>query len=375
LVDLLILIGACVFLAYVIQSRTYSYASASEGIKKDVQSKIVYYCIVLALILFSGLRSSYNDTSAYIWEFQILETNKINLVTVFEPYGGFDIYQKVIKMYISSNPQVFIFITAIVTNLLYLKFFTAHTRRFCETLFLYLIGNYIFSMAGLKQSIAVAISLLAIDCYMKKQYIKAIIFMLMAMSFHPYIICLLCIPFLKNHLWDRKTILIIIVCILAFMNMDKVFEVFGIIGKDYSVEKFDDYTINPIRVLIEAVPVCISFCYRKKIDRSSNKWMILGLNMRIISFIFIAMGLIVNPIYFGRMSTYFTSLSIIAIPDMLNICWKTNRNGRIYVMGYYLFFFLYFILDMTKIGSISIFYDQFNHIALSSLFARKGIMY
>ena len=97
--------------------------------------------------------------------------------------------------------------------------------------------------------------------------------------------------------------------------------------------------------------------------------------MRIISFVFIAMGLFVNPIYFGRMSSYFASLSAIAIPEMLNLVWKENRNGRVYIIGYYIFFFIYFVMDMTKIGSISLFYDQFNHAPISSLFTRKGIMY
>ena len=96
--------------------------------------------------------------------------------------------------------------------------------------------------------------------------------------------------------------------------------------------------------------------------------------MRIISLVFIAMGLFVNPIYYGRMSLYFTGLSAIAIPEMLNLIWKENRNGRVYILGYYIFFFIYFVMDMTKIGSISIFYDQFNHVAFSSLFTQRGII-
>lgn len=70
------------------------------------------------------------------------------------------------------------------------------------------------------------------------------------MTFHPYIVCLLCIPFLKSRIWDGKTIFVIILCVLAFMNMDKVFAVFDVIGQDYSGQVFNDYTINPIRVLL-----------------------------------------------------------------------------------------------------------------------------
>lgn len=239
-------------------------------------------------------------------------------------------------------------------------------------IFLYGIGNYLGSMAGIKQSIAVGISLYAIEAYFEKKYIKAILLILFAMTFHPYIVCLLCIPFLKSRIWDGKTIFVIVLCVLAFMNMDKVFAVFDVIGQDYSGQVFNDYTINPIRVLVESIPVVISLIYRHKLNEKENKLLILGMNMRIISFVFIVMGLFANPIYFGRMSSYFTGLSAIAIPEMLNLIWKENRNGRVYIIGYYIFFFIYFVMDMTKIGSISIFYDQFNHVAFSSLFTQRG---
>lgn len=365
MIGLLVVIIFCVICAHLVQQRTYFYLSARDGIKRDLISKILYIGIVGAFIWFAGLRSSYNDTSAYMWNFELIDTNNINLNILRQAYGGFDLYQEVIKKYISTNPQVFIFVTAMVTNVLYLRFYTRNTKKFTEMILLYAIGNYIFCMAGLKQAIAIGIGLYAIDCYMKGRYIKAIIILLIAMMFHPYIICLICIPFLRDRIWDKKSILVIVLCILAFMNMDKVFEVFEVIGKDYSGENFNDYTINPIRVLIEFVPVGISFVYRHKLNENASGMLTLGINMRNISFIFIAMGLVANPIYFGRMSTYFTVLSAITVPEMLDICWG---NKKIYIWGYYVFFFLYFIMDMTKIGSISIFYDQFNRVAFSSLF-------
>lgn len=373
LLDLLALIFLSTISAYVIWSRTYLCTSTEEGIKSDFQSRFVYWGIVLGFILFAGLRSKYNDTTTYMYGFELIDANTIKLSTLLKPYGGFEIYQQLIKRYISDNPQVFIFVSSIVTNILYLKFYTRHTYKYCGMILLYAIGSFMFGMAGIKQAIAIAISLYAIENYLGKRYIRAVLLLFLAMTFHPYILCLICIPFLKNRLWDRKTIIIIAVCIIAFMNMERVFELFNIIGLDYSNEIFDNYTINPIRVLVEFVPVAISLIYRNKLNENGNEILILGMNMRIISFIFIAMGLFVNPIYFGRMSTYFTSLSAIAIPEMLSISWEENRNGRVYIFGYYVFFFIYFLMDMTKIGSISIFYDQFNHVPLSSLFAGKGV--
>lgn len=375
MIDLLGLILLSTLFAYVVQNRTYMYNSAREGIKKDFQSKVIYWGLLIAFIAFAGLRRSYNDTITYIQGFDFIDLGNIRLSTILEPYGGFKLYQQLIKNYISNNSQVFLFISAIVTTLLYLIFYTRHTNRYSGMIFLYSIGSYLESMAAIKQTIAVGISLYAIDAYLNEKYVKAIILLLVAMTFHPYIVCLVCIPFLKRKIWDGKTILVIVLCVIAFMNMDKVFAVFDVIGQDYSGEVFNDYTINPIRVLVESVPVVISWIYRHELNEKENKLLILGMNMRTISFVFIAMGLFVNPIYFGRMSSYFAGLSAIVIPEMLNLVWKENRNGRAYIIGYYIFFFIYFVMDMTKIGSISLFYDQFNHAPISSLFTRKGIMY
>lgn len=372
MIDLLILIILCSMFAYVIQNRTARYHTAQEGIRRDRQSRVLYFCIFISFIMFAGLRSSYNDTVTYIQGFRILESSGIKISILLEPYGGFELYQQILKKYVSDDPQVFIFVSALVTNLLYLRFYTRHTKRYSGMIFLYSIGIYLEGMAAIKQTIAVGIGFYAIEAYLDKKYLKAIFLLLIAATFHPYIICLICIPFLRKHVWDRKTIFVIIICIVAFMNMDKVFELLNYIGKDYSGEIFDDYTINPIRVLVESVPVIISYIYRKEINASNRKLLILGINMRIVSFVFISMGLFANPIYFGRMSSYFTALSVIAIPEMLDIAWKKNRNGKIYLMGYYVFFFIYFLMDMTKIGSISIFYDRFNHVPFHSLFAGKG---
>lgn len=92
----------------------------------------------------------------------------------------------------------------------------------------------------------------------------------------------------------------------------------------------------------------ISLIYRHKLNEKENKLLILGMNMRIISFVFIVMGLFANPIYFGRMSSYFTGLSAIAIPEMLNLIWKENRNGRVYIIGYYIFYLFCYGYDKNR---------------------------
>ncbi len=369
MIDLIVLILAATALGYFVQGRVGSTSSAKIGISHDLTSKVAYFAINIAFALFAGLRSKYNDTTTYMYGFRLVDATVLDLGGIFDSYGGFELYERLLKRFVSDDPQVFIFVTSCLIVLLYLPFFTRHTQKFGGMIFFFGIGVFVSSMGGIKQSIAVGISLYAIAAYFDKKYFRALLLLWLASTFHPYIWCLLCIPLLTKRVWDGKTVLVIIVCVLAFMNLDSLFDLLGILGKDYSDTTFDDYTINPMRVAVEAIPVLLSLIYRKEINAKESRYLTLGLNMRVISFAFVSMGLFMNPIYFGRMSSYFFAMSTIAIPEMLDVIWSDKRQGKLLTVGYYAFFFAYFLMDMTKIGSIAITYDQFNHVSLFSIFS------
>lgn len=372
MIDFLFLFVINIALAYVVQTRTVSYSNGIIGVKKDFQSKLCYLIIVLGFILFAGLRTKYNDTKTYMEGFEYFVDTDISFNEFFDSYGGFETFQSIIKKFISTNPQAFIFFSAILTNFLYIPFILKHSKNFAESIFYFCIEDFIFSMAGIKQAIAIGIALYAISSYLNKKYFWSVVLLLFAMTFHPYVICLVAIHLLKNQTWNLQIVFIILIVVLAFMNLEVVFTVFAAIGKDYSETVLDDYTINPMRVLVESVPIIISFIYRNKINKSHSVILKLGINMQIISFIFIFMGLFVNPIYLGRMSSYFTAITAIAIPEMLHICWDDEKNGNIYKALYYVFIFAYFVLDFTKLGTYSLTYDRFAHTSIGSIFKMIG---
>lgn len=369
MIDLFVMILICTLLASTIEKRTYCYGNVKVGIKRDAGTAILYCIVLMYLILFAGLRSGYNDTYTYKDAFFFVNPYGISLKLLRQSYGGFELYQMLIKRFISEDPQMFIFVSAVVTTLLYVPFIAKYSDSFGESLFLFLIGSYMFSMAGIKQSMAMGICLYAIEAYYDRRWMKMIIFLILSMTIHPYTICLCSLIFLKNQVWDRKTLAIIALGIFLFMNLDIVFGTLAVIGKDYSGEDLYTYTINPIRVVVEALPVLISWRYRKEINREDDPWLILGCNFQTVSFFFIAISLFINPIYPGRMATYFTIISMISIPKMLRVAFGNGSNGRVLTIGYYAFQFAYYVMDLTKIGSISIFYDQFRHVSLEYLFS------
>lgn len=365
MIDLFIMIGVCFLLANQIEVKSRQYINVREAIKKDWSVKILYFILVLILILFSGLRTTYNDTETYMQGYQILETDHVNIFSIFEPYGGFLIFQTLLKKYISENPQVLILVSSVIVNIIFMHFYTKHSKFFGLTVLSYLIlGTYIFSMAGIKQIMAMSLSLFAIDNLLRKNYFKFAIWLLIAMTFHPYIICLAIIPLFTRGIWNKKIAIVLVVATLVAMNLEILLNFAGMIGKDYSIEEMKTYTVNPMRVLVEIIPLYFSWICRKRLRKENSKVLSLGTNMMIVTIFMISLGLFYDPIYFARIGTYFSVLNAITIPTMLNVMYQRNAHRKVNILIYYSFYFVYFVLDLTKLGTFSITYDLFNHIKI-----------
>ena len=81
-----------------------------------------------------------------------------------------------------------------------------------------------------------------------------------------------------------------------------------------------------------------------------------------------------KPIYFARIGTYFSVLDMIVMPMVLNKTELRNEKfGSVVKYAYYLVMTVYFLLDITKLGTISITKDVFGHISFSELFKLIGL--
>lgn len=367
MIDLFLLILFCFLIANRIETLSKTYDSVWVAVRRKWRVKILYVVLLLALILFSGLRTTYNDTSAYMHAYTMLdiESKSVDIAILSEAYGGFDLLQILLKRYVSVDAQTLIAVSSVIANVLYTWFFAKHSKCFALTILSYFIlGPYVFSMAGIKQILAMSISLLAIDNMLKKKYIKFVLWLLFAMTFHPYIICLLVLPLFFGGIWNGEMVIIIILVILGASNLELLIEFAGSLGKDYSLEELTGHTINPMRVVVEMLPILVSFLSRRRLRRCNDKLLNLGINMMILNAIMIFIGLFMNPIYFGRIGTYFASINAITVPFMLNVIYENHEHRKHNLIFYYAFYVVYFVLDLTKLGSISIFYDLFNHIKL-----------
>ena len=365
MIDIIFLIAFCFLVANQMAVLSVGYPSVWIAVRKRFSVSFLYVILLVALTLFSGLRTSYNDTYAYIHAFRIFDLSTFNFNILLEPYGGFDTLQFVIKKYVSTNPQMLLLITSFIVNSLFLWFFSKHGKHFGWTILAYFVlGPYVFSMAGLKQALSMCISLIALDRLLNNRILGYIFWIAVAYLFHPYISCLLILPLLSKRTWSFQMVLLFLVCVFFIVNLELLLDLARIIGKDYTVEEMTNNTINPIRVIVEIIPAIISLLYKNKINNANDKLLSLGVNMMILSSFLVALGLVINPIYFGRIATYFSVINAITVPMMLCLIIKGTGSVVLKLSAYFGFYFLYFLLDLTKLGSISFFTDLFKHVSL-----------
>lgn len=321
---LLAVFAIAMALAYVSEKNTND--TIESGQDYTPRKDWAFIGLVIVLVLFAGLRTSYNDTWNYITGFNsapgVLEwlTEPEN----FNPFTNplFYFYQSLIKS-VFGDAQMLIFISAVITQICFLNFFKKYSDHFTFSVFLYFtLGTYVFTLAAIKQVLGMAIVTLAFPYLEKKKWIPYYIIVFIAMLIHTYAIAFVVLPLFRKKPWGIFTFLFVIITAVLMMNFETAITEFmdqaNDLGKtlaDYEV--FDDATINVFRLGVYAVPPAISFLFQKWVLRDASKMDQVMIHMCIISLAFMVMGTQSGANMFGRMANYFELGTICCLPWML----------------------------------------------------------
>jgi transmembrane protein EpsG len=137
-------------------SRYFSKSLVFNGSLVSVKpNKLLVFCAMISFILVSGLRTNIGDTPFYV------HTYKINDFTwefiKSQDDIGFGILQMILKRY-SDDPQILIFITALITNVLIIIGLYKYSRLLELSIYIYITGGlFLVTMNGIRQCLATAI--------------------------------------------------------------------------------------------------------------------------------------------------------------------------------------------------------------------------
>lgn len=359
MLKLLVVFAAALMLAYISEQNTK--AVIASGQRYSVRDDWAYLLLVAILVLFSGLRTSYNDTWNYVGGFK-----KAPSLTAFfsdpenlNPFKNplFYLFQSTLKS-LTDNPQWLIFSTSLIAQICFIRFFKQYSDKFCFSIFIYFtLGTFVFTLAAIKQVTAMAIVTLAFPYLEKKKWVPYYIVITVAMLIHTYAIAFAVLPFFQTRPWKLFTFLFIAVIAVVMMNFEEAIEAFmeqaNDLGKtlaDY--ELFDDHTVNILRIAVYAVPPIVSLVFQMWIFKGSSKTEHVLIHMSIISLAFIAMGTQSGANMFARMAMYFELGTICCLPTMLEKTFD-ERSYRLVLTIAVICFFAFFLYDNTIGGNFS----------------------
>lgn len=306
------------------------------------KKEAVFYTIMaVIMILFVGLRTSYNDTYAYRHAYEMMNpvNSLINAVTDWSlgANPGFVLVNSMMRG-MGVSTQSFLMIYAVVTNGIYLWFLRKYSNNIWLTIFLFFVlGCFTFTLAAIKQCVAVAFCLLGVDQLLDKRsdnpYFYFILWVAIGSLFHPYALMLLVTPFLVFKPWRRETYQTLVVfgvvgLMLQFL-MGTIVDVTTMLGEEFNETSFSGEGVNPFRLAVCAVPALISFVARKHIaqmDEKKERMFFLFTNLSILNAEIMFVALFGTANYFGRLANYFLIFQALSIPWLLQFFDKKSRK-------------------------------------------------
>lgn len=321
---LLLVFAAALALAYLSEQNTKTILAS--GRRYSPWKDGAYLALVVVLTLFAGLRTSYNDTANYVRAFQSAPgmAEWLSNPKNYNPFTNplFYFYQSVIKT-LFGDAQMLIFLSAVITQTCFLRFFKRYSHQFLFSIFIYFtLGTFAFTLAAIKQVLGMAVVTLAFPYMEKKKWVPYYLIVLAAMMIHTYAIIFAVLPLFKAKPWRLVTFLVVAATAIIMTNFEEVITSFmeqaNDLGKTIAeYEVFDDATVNIFRLAVYAVPPLISLVFQKWVLYKSTDMENILVHMSIFSLAFMTMGTLAGANMFGRMGNYFELGIICSLPWML----------------------------------------------------------
>lgn len=332
----------------------------SSGEKKKVEYAWWAVALVfLPVILWAGFRDGlgYVDTNVYITIYNTIPRDISEFVDYLKNPGlrdyGFLFYNFIIKFLFGEGHRAFILITALFQGISVINFFKKYAPYAVMSLSLFIVSTEYFGWMfnGMRQFMAVAIALYAVKPFIEKKYIRAIIIVLIASTFHGTAIILIPMGVLATGKpWGWKSLVAIVIAggfLIATSKFTSLLDA-AISGTQYAssvtswIESGDD-GVNPLRVLVFSLPTVLALLEKKWFAAIDDPVLNISINMSIMSTCLWLIAMVTSGIYMGRLPIYGDLFNYILLPIEINVLFTKNGQGlaKVLLVSMYLFFYYY----------------------------------
>lgn len=320
-------------LAFLSQQRSRRRVNSLDRVEYVCKDRFFYFLLAFAMAFFVGLRTRGNDTSVYrqMYENILPGTDPFQLLlsTKLASSPGLNWLTAVLKN-AGASTQDYFMVCALFTVLTYHWFLRKYTTDIWLSVFYFItMGVYGFTMAAIKQTMAVAFLMIATDAAIEKKWIKYAFWMVVAELFHPYSFAYLVVPFLSFRPWSGSSFFLLVGTVIASLFLSRfmgaIDDLTTALGYDYSEAAFLGEGVNIFRVAVVWVPLVLSYICRRQLYYSQNRTQNMIINLSMMNSVIMFIGLFGTANNFARLANYFLIFQCLALPMILQ---QFNRRSE-----------------------------------------------
>jgi len=304
-----------------------------------------------SLVTIAGLRSNIGDTYSYKYAYEFNDYTWDLILS--EKDKGFGILQMLLQDYVSDDPQILIFVTALLTNALIVFVLYNYSRMIEISLYVYITGGlFLVSMNGIRQVLAAAIAFTAIHFLIKRNWMGYTLLIIGASFFHQSALILIPIYFIVQlKEWSKATFLMLTAAVLIVLGYEVFSELLfqAIEDTQYGhYRTFSEGGANKLRVVVAGVPLLIAFIGRKKFREISPHSNVI-VNMSLLGFVFMLIS--TQNWIFARFSIYFELYQLLLISWIVKLF--REKDGKFIYLGILVCYFIFYYYDSVIALNIS----------------------
>lgn len=297
-----------------------------------------------SLVIIAGLRRDIGDTFFYMhsYSFDHFTWQGINYQKDF----GFYVFQLLLH-HISNNPQILVFTTALITNVLIVLVLYQYSRMIEISLFVYIaFGMFTVSMNGIRQSLAAAIVFAGTKYLLNGDWKKFMFLVLLASTFHRTALIFIPVYFIvRQKAWTKLTFILLLAAVAIAFEFNTFHSLLfdALDATKYGhYSNFSEGGANKLRVAVTLVPLIIAFIGREKLRKIWPKSDTI-VNMSLLGLIFMIVA--TKSWIFARFDIYFGLYGLILISWIIQLFDSKERQFVYY--GLIVCYFIYFYYEQV----------------------------
>ncbi|MFC4620072.1 EpsG family protein [Camelliibacillus cellulosilyticus] len=313
-----------------------------EGMLPYVKpNKLLIFFVTCSLVIVSGFRRNIGDTYFYMHTYVVNDFKWQNLD--FKGEFGFYALQALLHR-LSDDPQILVFTTALITNVIIVIVLYKYSRFIEVSLFVYITsGLFTVSMNGIRQSLAAAILFAATKWIIKGDWKKYFGVVLLAATIHHSALIFLPVYFMvRRKAWTKLTFLLLLAAVAIAFGFDTFSKLLFHALSDTSYGHYSEFTeggASIIRVAVLSAPLIIAYLGRERLRELWPQSDVI-VNLSLLGLIFMVVA--TKNWIFARFDIYFSLYSLILISWIVQLFAKRERRFVYYsLLVCYLIYFYY----------------------------------